>query len=54
MKSQFDISDAMVISGWAMVFAGVWRIYQPAAIVLCGLSVLALGFGLAKAKRAKN
>jgi hypothetical protein len=42
MKPQFDLRDFYCGVGLIMLFAGLWRIYPPAAMILVGLIFLRL------------
>ena len=53
MKNRFDIDDALVVIGGAMVAAGIWFIYWPAALIIIGLAFAFLGIRGSKLHRSK-
>ena len=46
------MNDALAFCGFAALAAGLWLIYPPAALVICGALILTLGCcGAANARR---
>ena len=45
-----DRWDAMAAAGLALMGGGLWWVYPPAALIVCGLALLALGVAGAKNK----
>jgi len=37
------VFDVLALAGFGVAFAGLWWIWPPAALVICGLPVCALG-----------
>ena len=42
-KRKFDFSDALILIGWLGMLVGIWLIYQPAAYIVTGISLVCLG-----------
>jgi hypothetical protein len=42
-KPRFDLNDALILIGWLGALAGIWLIYQPAAYIAAGISLVCLG-----------
>lgn len=43
-------SDVLFVMGAVLCTYGVWRIYEPAALVFGGVVLCVIGYGLAKAR----
>jgi hypothetical protein len=42
-KVKFDFNDFIILIGWLIAISGIWLIYQPAAYIVAGLSILYVG-----------
>jgi len=40
---KFDLSDALIVTGWLGAMVGTWLIYPPAAYILAGASLMFVG-----------
>jgi hypothetical protein len=38
-----ELGDILILSGSALIAAGIWQIYQPAAIIFAGLGLVCSG-----------
>lgn len=43
LAARVDIYDALVIGGTLVTSAGVWQVYQPAALMFAGMVALMIG-----------
>ncbi len=47
---KLDLSDGVILTGLAILTAGIWLIYPPAALIEMGLALVLCGVALARGR----
>ncbi len=50
MKKILDIYDFIVIIGFVILAIGLWRMYPPACLIVCGILVMLFGVKISQQK----
>lgn len=46
-RPRLGLSDLMAAAGAVMLWTGLWMWWKPAALIVCGALMVAIGFGSA-------